>query len=212
MNLLLAASDSDEEGDPASDMSVDRYRGEPNISIEDCPLKWWSGHAGPTQAWPLWHRNIWLHLQQWYCVKDCCQSLVTSCKRREQHCPLIMSPDWSVLATGSKKRNKRENLALRQFWISCLMSAVFFISLYYHWDIVYFTPCSTGELWGLHSSFETCYKYPTVAVYVLNCSVCHKRSTNFTPVLHITWLLLFQVRISMIVLLMVLFLFIFEVA
>ncbi|CAK6977733.1 E3 SUMO-protein ligase ZBED1-like [Scomber scombrus] len=26
MNLLFAASDSDEEGDPASDMSVDRYR------------------------------------------------------------------------------------------------------------------------------------------------------------------------------------------
>ncbi|XP_061589594.1 E3 SUMO-protein ligase ZBED1-like [Cololabis saira] len=46
MSLLLAASDSDEEGDPASDMSVDRYRGEPSISIEDCPLKWWSGHAG----------------------------------------------------------------------------------------------------------------------------------------------------------------------
>ena len=46
MNFLLAAaSDSDDEGDPASDTSVDRYRSEPSISIDDCPLKWWSGHA-----------------------------------------------------------------------------------------------------------------------------------------------------------------------
>uniref|UniRef100_A0A8C1L2T9 Uncharacterized protein n=1 Tax=Cyprinus carpio TaxID=7962 RepID=A0A8C1L2T9_CYPCA len=43
--LLAAASDSDDEEDPASDTSVDRYRGEPSISIDDCPLEWWSGHA-----------------------------------------------------------------------------------------------------------------------------------------------------------------------
>lgn len=47
--LLAAASDSDDEEDPASDTSVDRYRGEPSISIDDCPLEWWSGH---TRAYP----------------------------------------------------------------------------------------------------------------------------------------------------------------
>ncbi|KAL2077895.1 hypothetical protein ACEWY4_025580 [Coilia grayii] len=49
MNLLLTASDSEEEGDPTSDMTVDRYRSEPSISLEDCPLKWWSEH---TAAYP----------------------------------------------------------------------------------------------------------------------------------------------------------------
>ncbi|KAL2078815.1 hypothetical protein ACEWY4_026500 [Coilia grayii] len=49
MNLLLTASDSEEEGDPTSDMTVDRYRSEPSISMEDCPLKWWSEH---TAAYP----------------------------------------------------------------------------------------------------------------------------------------------------------------
>lgn len=44
MNLLLAV-DSDEEEDPAYDMAVDRYRAEQSISLEDCPLRWWSLHA-----------------------------------------------------------------------------------------------------------------------------------------------------------------------
>ncbi|XP_078111814.1 E3 SUMO-protein ligase ZBED1-like [Sander vitreus] len=43
---LLVASDSEDEEETAADNSVDRYRAEPTISVEDCPLKWWSAHAG----------------------------------------------------------------------------------------------------------------------------------------------------------------------
>ncbi|XP_071754854.1 E3 SUMO-protein ligase ZBED1-like, partial [Centroberyx gerrardi] len=46
MSLLLVASDSEDEGEAAADTSVDRYRAEPSISMEDYPLKWWSEHAG----------------------------------------------------------------------------------------------------------------------------------------------------------------------
>ncbi|XP_071375757.1 E3 SUMO-protein ligase ZBED1-like [Centroberyx affinis] len=46
MSLLLVASDSEDEGEAAADTSVDRYRAEPSISMEVCPLKCWSEHAG----------------------------------------------------------------------------------------------------------------------------------------------------------------------
>lgn len=47
MSLLLqmgSDSDSDEEVQPGRD--IYRYRAEPSISMEDCPLQWWSAHSG----------------------------------------------------------------------------------------------------------------------------------------------------------------------
>ncbi|KAF0046375.1 hypothetical protein F2P81_000008 [Scophthalmus maximus] len=47
MSLLLqlgSDSDSDEEVQPGRD--IHRYRAEPSISMEDCPLQWWSAHSG----------------------------------------------------------------------------------------------------------------------------------------------------------------------
>ena len=47
MSLLLqmcSDSDSDEEVQPGRD--IHRYRAEPCISMEDCPLQWWSAHSG----------------------------------------------------------------------------------------------------------------------------------------------------------------------
>ncbi|XP_061892294.1 E3 SUMO-protein ligase ZBED1-like [Entelurus aequoreus] len=47
MNLLLqlgSDSESDEEVQP--DRALHRYRAEPTIEMTDCPLQWWSSHAG----------------------------------------------------------------------------------------------------------------------------------------------------------------------
>ena len=46
INLLLVASDSEDEVEAADNACVDRYRAEPCTSMETCPLKWWSEHAG----------------------------------------------------------------------------------------------------------------------------------------------------------------------
>ncbi|XP_062289696.1 E3 SUMO-protein ligase ZBED1-like [Scomber scombrus] len=43
---LLVASDSEDEEEAAADTPVARYRAEPSISMETCPLKWWCAHAG----------------------------------------------------------------------------------------------------------------------------------------------------------------------
>ena len=45
MALLLMESESDDEA-PSTDRTLDRYRAEPSVSIEACPLQWWSGHKG----------------------------------------------------------------------------------------------------------------------------------------------------------------------
>ena len=45
MALLLMESESDDEA-PSTDKTLDRYRAEPSVSIEACPLQWWSAHKG----------------------------------------------------------------------------------------------------------------------------------------------------------------------
>lgn len=45
--LLAASSDSDSENeDDSIENCVRRYRAEPTITAESCPLEWWSKHAG----------------------------------------------------------------------------------------------------------------------------------------------------------------------
>ncbi len=47
LTLLAALSESDSEQEEDSiENSVHRYRAEPTISSESCPLEWWSKHAG----------------------------------------------------------------------------------------------------------------------------------------------------------------------
>ncbi|KAJ8006715.1 hypothetical protein DPEC_G00110090 [Dallia pectoralis] len=41
--LLLMGSDSDEE--TPEDNTVERYKVEPSVSLDQCPLKWWSEHT-----------------------------------------------------------------------------------------------------------------------------------------------------------------------
>ncbi|KAJ4946070.1 hypothetical protein JOQ06_023745 [Pogonophryne albipinna] len=43
-SLLLLASDSDGKMGPNRLLSL--YKAEPSISMEECPLQWWSTHAG----------------------------------------------------------------------------------------------------------------------------------------------------------------------
>lgn len=43
--FVASESDSDEEEDSVEKW-VDRYKAEPTISMEACPLQWWSQHAG----------------------------------------------------------------------------------------------------------------------------------------------------------------------
>ena len=48
MNLLLqlgSDSESDEE-EVQPDRALHRYSAEPTIDMTDCPLQWWSSHAG----------------------------------------------------------------------------------------------------------------------------------------------------------------------
>lgn len=44
-SFLLLASDSDSDEDKESGV-LHRYRAEPSISMDECPLEWWSTHAG----------------------------------------------------------------------------------------------------------------------------------------------------------------------
>ncbi|KAL3048837.1 hypothetical protein OYC64_008341 [Pagothenia borchgrevinki] len=47
MNILLQmGSDSESEEEVQPDRAIHRYRAEPTTSMEDCPLQWWSSHAG----------------------------------------------------------------------------------------------------------------------------------------------------------------------
>lgn len=47
LTLLAASSESDSEQEEDSiENSVHRYRAEPAISSDSCPLEWWSKHAG----------------------------------------------------------------------------------------------------------------------------------------------------------------------
>ncbi|EMP26075.1 hypothetical protein UY3_16845 [Chelonia mydas] len=55
INLLLVASDSDDENEHMSVCSaLDRYRAEPIISRDACPLEWWLKHEGTYES--LAHR------------------------------------------------------------------------------------------------------------------------------------------------------------
>lgn len=44
--LLVYGSDSEDDTDEAAGTSLDRYRAEPIIQMEDCPLQWWAKHSG----------------------------------------------------------------------------------------------------------------------------------------------------------------------
>lgn len=44
--LLLCASESDSDDDVGPNRALSLYRAEPTISETDCPLQWWSTHAG----------------------------------------------------------------------------------------------------------------------------------------------------------------------
>ncbi|XP_023696650.1 E3 SUMO-protein ligase ZBED1-like [Paramormyrops kingsleyae] len=44
--LLVYGSDSEDDADEAAGTSLDRYRAEPIIQMEDCPLQWWAKHSG----------------------------------------------------------------------------------------------------------------------------------------------------------------------
>nr|XP_025038056.1 zinc finger BED domain-containing protein 1-like [Pelodiscus sinensis] len=51
LNLLLLASDSDDENEHGSIRTVlDRYRAEPAISTNACPLEWWSKREGAYES------------------------------------------------------------------------------------------------------------------------------------------------------------------
>ena len=43
--LLLMGSDSESDEGTPEDNTVERYKGEPNASLDRCPLKWWSEHT-----------------------------------------------------------------------------------------------------------------------------------------------------------------------
>ncbi|XP_029289020.1 zinc finger BED domain-containing protein 4-like [Cottoperca gobio] len=45
-SLLLLASDSDSDGEMGPNRALSLYKAEPSISMEECPLQWWSTHAG----------------------------------------------------------------------------------------------------------------------------------------------------------------------
>lgn len=45
-STLLLGSDSDSEEDGMESGELQRYRAEPSISIDDCPLQWWYAHSG----------------------------------------------------------------------------------------------------------------------------------------------------------------------
>lgn len=45
-SALLLGSDSDSEEDGMESGELQRYRAEPSISSDDCPLQWWYDHSG----------------------------------------------------------------------------------------------------------------------------------------------------------------------
>ncbi|XP_031165323.1 zinc finger BED domain-containing protein 1-like [Sander lucioperca] len=49
-SLLLFASDTDSDNDTVEpSRALNRYKAEPSISMEECPLQWWTTHAGAHQ-------------------------------------------------------------------------------------------------------------------------------------------------------------------
>ncbi|XP_048844730.1 E3 SUMO-protein ligase ZBED1-like [Brienomyrus brachyistius] len=44
--LLVYGSDSEDDTDEVAGTSLHRYRAEPIIPVEDCPLQWWAKHSG----------------------------------------------------------------------------------------------------------------------------------------------------------------------
>lgn len=47
MALLLIDSESEFDDEALfADITLDRYRTEPSVSTETCPLQWWSAHTG----------------------------------------------------------------------------------------------------------------------------------------------------------------------
>ncbi|KAJ8342953.1 hypothetical protein SKAU_G00328810 [Synaphobranchus kaupii] len=46
MALLLMATNSESDDEAQSNKPLDRYRAEPSIDTEQCPLQWWSTHTG----------------------------------------------------------------------------------------------------------------------------------------------------------------------
>ncbi|KAK0153914.1 Zinc finger BED domain-containing protein 1 [Merluccius polli] len=45
-SALLLGSDSDSEEEGMESGELQRYRAEPSISLDDCPLRWWHAHSG----------------------------------------------------------------------------------------------------------------------------------------------------------------------
>ncbi|KAF7658133.1 hypothetical protein LDENG_00017050 [Lucifuga dentata] len=58
MSLLQMGSDSESDEEAQPDRAIHRYRAEPSIRMEDCPLQWWSAHSEPMTSWPCWLANI----------------------------------------------------------------------------------------------------------------------------------------------------------
>ncbi|KAI7790272.1 putative zinc finger BED domain-containing protein 1-like [Triplophysa rosa] len=44
--LLQMGSDSESDEEVQPDRDIHRYRAEPSISMEDCPMQWWAAHSG----------------------------------------------------------------------------------------------------------------------------------------------------------------------
>ncbi|KAK0140307.1 Zinc finger BED domain-containing protein 1 [Merluccius polli] len=45
-HLLQMGSDSESDEEVQPDRDIHRYRAEPSISMEDCPMQWWAAHSG----------------------------------------------------------------------------------------------------------------------------------------------------------------------
>lgn len=46
IHLLQMGSDSESDEEVQPDRDIHRYRAEPSISMEDCPMQWWAAHSG----------------------------------------------------------------------------------------------------------------------------------------------------------------------
>ncbi|XP_035993655.1 zinc finger BED domain-containing protein 1-like [Fundulus heteroclitus] len=46
IHLLQMGSDSESDEEAQPDRDIHRYRAEPSINMEDCPMQWWAAHSG----------------------------------------------------------------------------------------------------------------------------------------------------------------------
>ncbi|XP_028425734.1 zinc finger BED domain-containing protein 1-like [Perca flavescens] len=89
--FLLGSSDTDtDEEEESTEQCVDRYKVEPKMDMEGCPLQWWSKREGAHARLARIARKYLSTLQPQCLVRGCSHSQATSSKRREQLCPLIM--------------------------------------------------------------------------------------------------------------------------